>query len=206
VTIERRTFTAPVEFRAATDTARPQANGYGYVFDSLSRNLGAFVERIAPGAGQRSVEQDDIVALANHDKNLLLGRVSAGTLTVGLDTHGSPYRIDLPDTTAGRDWAISLERRDVIGSSFGFSGTTDEWEKREDGSIVRTLVDFSIRDVGPVTFPAYSATEAALRSLADHADADPADVIAAAKGGDLSPFLAPPATTVFVRHWHFGTN
>lgn len=201
--IERRTFIAPVEYRAV-DNGKPIASGYGYVFDSLSQNLGGFVERIAPGAGQRSLSQDDVVALANHDKNLLLGRVSAGTLRLAVDQRGAAYEIDMPDTTAGRDWATLLERRDVTGSSFGFSGTQDEWRKADDGSIVRTLIDFSVRDVGPVTFPAYTATEAALRSLADHASADPADVLAAAQKGDLSAFLAPPTTTVIVRHWTYG--
>ena len=160
--LERRTWTAPVEFRQEGDVL--VARGYAYVFDSDSQDLGGFIERVAPGAGAQSIHDHDIVALANHDPNLLLGRKSAGTLSIAEDQRGGAYEITLPDTTVGRDWAELLRRRDVIGSSFGFRVMDDEWTQDPDGRLVRTLKRFSIRDVGPVTFPPYLGTEAALRS------------------------------------------
>lgn len=167
MTIEVRTYTGPVEFRKEGD--RLLARGYGAVFDSLSKDLGGFVERILPGAFDEVLaSSQDPVALANHDANLLLGRRSAGTLRLESDDTGLAYEIDLPDTTVGRDWATLLERRDVIGSSFGFrvAPKGDRWGEDEDGRIVRTIENFShLRDVGPVTFPAYEGTDVALRSL-----------------------------------------
>lgn len=165
--LEVRTHSGPVEFRAEGD--RLMARGYAAVFDSLSHDLGGFVERLAPGAFDYVLASDqDPVALANHDPNLLLGRRSAGTLRLETDSTGLSYEVDLPDTTVGRDWARLLERRDVVGSSFGFrvAPKGDRWGEDEDGRIVRTIESVShLRDVGPVTFPAYAGSEAALRSL-----------------------------------------
>lgn len=160
--LERRTWTSPVEFREEGDSI--VARGYAYVFDSDSQDLGGFIERVAPGAGAQSIRDHDIVALANHDPNLLLGRKSAGTLSIAEDERGGAYTITLPNTSVGRDWAELLRRRDVVGSSFGFRVHEDEWGEAEDGRLLRTLKRFAIRDVGPVTFPAYLGTEAALRS------------------------------------------
>lgn len=160
--LERRTWASPVEFRKEGDAI--VARGYAYVFESDSQDLGGFIERVAKGAGAQSIRDHDIVALANHDANLLLGRKSAGTLTIEEDERGAAYTITLPDTSVGRDWAELLRRRDVVGSSFGFRVHEDEWGEAEDGRLLRTLKRFSIRDVGPVTFPAYLGTEAALRS------------------------------------------
>lgn len=189
-TIERRTVVEPVEFRS--DDGRLVAHGMAVVYNRLSKNLGGFVERAAPGATTKTIQEQDIVALANHDPNLLLGRLGAGTLR--LEEHrdeGLSYEVDLPDTTAGRDWAQLLERRDVIGSSYGFRAVEDEWGETEDGFPLRTLKQVSIRDVGPVTFPAYTDTTSALRSLAEARSLDLDLVVAAAESGELRHLIAP---------------
>lgn len=191
IAIERRTWEGTVEFRKESD--RLVARGFAYNFGTLSQNLGGFVETIEPGAGARSVQDHDIVALANHDPNLLLGRTSAGTLRLALGKRGLEYEIDLPDTTAGRDWATLLERRDVIGSSFGFRTLEDDWGVTPDGTPLRYLKDFVIRDVGPVTFPAYTSTESSLRSLAEARSLDLADLVAAAERDELRSLIVPPA-------------
>ncbi len=187
---ERRTLTQPVEFRS--ESGRLMARGYAYVFNSLSQNLGGFVEQVAPGAGKKSLQEQDVRALFNHDPNLLLGRMGAGTLRMEEDNTGGAYEIDLPDTSTGRDVAALLERGDVVGSSFGFrvvGPDGQEWGETPDGFPLRTLREFSIRDVGPVTFPAYLGTEAGLRSLAEARSLDPAEVLAAAERDDLATLL-----------------
>jgi HK97 family phage prohead protease len=190
-TFERRTFSEPVEFRA--EGTRLMARGYAYVFNTLSQNLGGFVETVAPGAGKKSIQEQDIRALANHDPNLLLGRLGAGTLRMEEDGTGGAYEIDLPDTTVGRDWATLLERGDVYGSSFGFRAIEDDWSETPDRFPLRTLRQFSIRDVGPVTFPAYTSTEAALRSLAECRALDLSEVLAAAERNELRSLISRPA-------------
>ena len=77
-TIERRTLVEPVEFRS--EGGKLVAHGYAYVFGKRSQNLGGFVEQVAPGFGKKSLQEQDVRALFNHDPNFLLGRMGAGTL------------------------------------------------------------------------------------------------------------------------------
>lgn len=121
------------------------------------------VERIMPGAFDRTAKGDDVVALFNHDPSLVLGRRSAKTLKLFLRKDGIHYHITPPDTAAGRDTIESIRRGDVQGSSFGFMAMTTEW-KLEDGVDVRELHDVQLIDVSPVTFPAYTSTSVGVRS------------------------------------------
>lgn len=188
-TIERRTLVEPVEFRSVGD--KLVAGGYAYVFGKRSQNLGGFVEVVAPGFGKKSLQEQDVRALFNHDPNMILGRLGAGTLRMEEDSTGGAYEIDLPDTTVGRDVAKLLERQDVAGSSFGFRTIEDEWSETEQGFPLRTLKQGSLRDVGPVTFPAYTDSTSALRCLSEKRSLDIDVLVAAAKAGELGALLAP---------------
>lgn len=188
-TNERRTFKGTVEVRAEGEQA--VAVGYAARFDALSQNLGGFVERIDPKAFNQTVTQADVRALFNHDANFVLGRSSSGTLRMDVDDEGLRYEIDLPPTATGRDLAVLLKRGDISGSSFGFRVLDDEWGETEDGYPLRTLKAVALRDVGPVTFPAYTAAESALRSLAEARNLDLDEVVDAAKRNELSQLIAP---------------
>src|SRR5690606_38101457 len=68
--------------------------------------------------------------------------------------------------SVARDLMVSLERKDVTGSSFAFNVEDDKWEEDEDGLVVRTIIKFKrLLDVSPVTYPAYPVTSVAQRSL-----------------------------------------
>ena len=188
-TNERRTFKGTVEVRAEGEQS--VAVGYAAWFDSLSQNLGGFVERIDPKAFNQTVTQADVRALFNHDANYVLGRSSSGTLRMDVDDEGLRYEIDLPPTAAGRDLAVLLKRGDISGSSFGFRVLDDEWGETEDGYPLRTLKAVALRDVGPVTFPAYTAAESALRSLAEARNLDLDELVSAAKRNELGQAIAP---------------
>lgn len=124
------------------------------------------VERIMPGAFERATtEGDDVRGLFNHDPNILLGRVGAGTMELVADDVGLRYEISPPDTQAARDVVAMIERGDLDGSSFSFVPGRVTWA--EAGSqVVRQIEDFkTVHDTGPVTFPAYEGTTAAVRSL-----------------------------------------
>tara|TARA_R110000744_G_scaffold260367_1_gene375332 strand:+ start:70 stop:1116 length:1047 start_codon:yes stop_codon:yes gene_type:complete len=187
--IERRTATEGVELREDGDTLT--AVGYAATFNRLSQNLGGFVERVAPGAFTKTVQEADVRALFNHEPDHLLGRSTTGTLRMSEDAHGLRYEIDLPPTTLGRDVAALLRRGDISGSSFGFRTIGDGWSETEDGYPLRTLTEVALRDVGPVTFPAYSSTEASLRSLADERELDLTDLIEAAEANNLRDLIFP---------------
>lgn len=165
---------ATVRAEPAGEGQKPHIVGYAAVYyDGTPRTEyklweGA-VERILPGAFTRAVAEDDVVALFNHDSNLLLGRKSAGTLKLTADNIGLHYDIDPPDTQAGRDTQTSLARKDLRGSSFSFVAMDEQWRK-ENGIRVREIRGARVYDVGPVTFPAYPATTAGVRSAEDLAE------------------------------------
>ena len=162
---EVRCFVRGLELRAAAEGQGPgTVTGYAAVFDRYSEDLGFFREKIAPGAFQDCLEQD-VRALVNHDPNLLIGRSKAGTLRMTEDGLGLRFECDLPDTQIGRDTATSIRRGDLDGCSFSFDTHEDSWD-RSTTPPTRTLLKCSrLYDVGPVAFPAYPDTTAALRSL-----------------------------------------
>jgi HK97 family phage prohead protease len=193
---ERRTLTEPIEFRAEGKSL--VATGYAAVFNKRSANLGGFVEVVNPVAFNKTVKEADVVALRDHDPGKLLGRVSAGTLRLEVDDQGLRYEIDLPDTNEGRDTAVLLQRGDLAGSSFGFRVIEDSWSETDDGFPLRSLDSVALRDVGPVTFPAYSDTRSALRSLAEARSLDLDVLVEAANKNELRTILDPeePAADV----------
>lgn len=166
--IERRFI--PVGELRVTGDATPTIEGYAALFNTDSEDLGGFVERIAPGAFKSAIPKSDIRALFNHNPDYVLGRVSAGTLSVEEDTRGLKFSNTPPDTQWARDLMTSIRRGDISQNSFGFRVQDDEWEKR-DGIVYRTIVAVAeLLDVSPVTYPAYPDTAVAVRSLSDWKD------------------------------------
>lgn len=127
-----------------------------------------YVERMAPTAFDAAVRGNngggDIVGLFNHDMSLVLGRVSAGTLRLSIDKRGLRYEIDENSTTIFADVEESQRIGNVIGSSLGFRAT-EERHFRDGNLDVREIVSMEIRDVGPVTYPAYDATAVDVRMV-----------------------------------------
>jgi len=121
-------------------------------------------ERIAPGAFERAIDEDDVRALFNHDSNFVLGRNAAGTLRLTEDSVGLRYEIEPPDTEQARGVLASVERGDVSGSSFAFIPTRTKISE-EEGRTVREIRAVELFDVGPVTYPAYPATTSGVRGV-----------------------------------------
>ena len=120
-------------------------------------------ERIAPYAFDRAIMEDDVRALVDHDRRLILGRTTAGTLRLRTTATGLEYEIDPPDTSYARDLIASLRRKDISGSSFGFS-VLDEEYREEDGREIRDIKAVKLLDVSPVSYPAYEASTADLEA------------------------------------------
>ncbi|MFD4259963.1 HK97 family phage prohead protease [Streptomyces sp. NPDC058534] len=191
---ERRFTRGLVEVRAAGDSRT--IGGYAAKFNTLSRNLGGFVERIDPGFFAKS-EGDGwprVMARYNHDGNMLLGTSRAGTLRLQTDGTGLDYSVDVPAARA--DVYELVQRGDVSESSFAFFTFEDDWSMTDDGFPVRTLLSGQLVDVAPVNDPAYLDTSTGLRSLAERAGAELAEVRAAAEAGELKRFLAPVPTII----------
>lgn len=163
ITLERR---SAVELRAGGTTKAPRLVGYAAVFDKPSADLGGFTETVKPGAFKRTLASGlDPLALVSHMPQLVLGRRSAGTLTLHEDQRGLAFDIAVPDTTAARDLLVSVERGDVRGASFAFSTPAggDKWEVRN-GVAMRDLLDVDLHEITITAQPAYADTSVALRS------------------------------------------
>jgi HK97 family phage prohead protease len=165
--IETRIFANDFEVRETSDGMT--LSGYAAVFNSASEPL-PFIERIAPGAFKRSLSsRNDIKLLWNHDSSSVLGSTRAGTLRLYEDEKGLRVEADLPDTQAGRDAKVLIQRGDVTGFSFGFTvpANGDRWNAE---GTERTLTSVRLLEVSTgVAFPAYSGTNgtAIVRSLED---------------------------------------
>ena len=157
--LERR---ATIELRATGN----RLEGHAAVFDSPSHDLGGFVEIVRPGAFTRSLaEGADVLALFDHDTRAVLGRRSAGTLTLEEDARGLRFAIDVAQTTAGRDVLVSVARRDIAGASFAFIAREDRWTYSDNGPALRELLDVELLDVAVTPMPAYPDTDVARRAL-----------------------------------------
>jgi HK97 family phage prohead protease len=150
------------EFRAFSDDGQKCIAGYAAVFDMWSDDLGWFREKIQRGAFSEAIGKSDTVALFNHDSNLVLGRVSNGTLRLKEDERGLYMEVDLPDTQAASDLYKLIERGDIKQQSFGFIVDGNEWNKAKDERTITKVRE--LIDVSPVTFPAYPDTTVAKRS------------------------------------------
>lgn len=172
---EQRTFEIEALELRAGDGQPPLIAGYAVVFDSWSEVMTdsrgrPFRERFAPGAFDRALAAGpDIRALWNHNDDYPLGRVRNGTLRISQDLKGVRFDLTPPDTSWGRDAIESIRRGDVSGVSFAFSAKRDggdTWEKPgSDGVAQRTVLDASLYEVSPVTFPAYPQTSVGVRSV-----------------------------------------
>lgn len=152
------TRVTPIDFEVREESDGMHLTGYAARFNEPSEPL-PFVERIAPGAFKRSLRsRNDIKLLWNHDSSMVLGSTRAGTLTLTEDEQGLRVDATLPDTSAGRDARVLIQRGDVTGFSFGFTVPKggDTWN--EDGS-ERTLKSVRLMEVSTgVAFPAYPTT------------------------------------------------
>ena len=173
--IERRFIPCnSLEIREAEGDEPRRLSGYAAIFDVLSPDQGGFRERIGRRAFTKTVAEDDIRALVNHDPSQVLARTSRKSLKLSVDHTGLHANALLPDTSYARDLVINIANGNISGGSFMFETIRDTWaEENLDGAeipvVIRTLNEVRLYDVSPVTFPAYPQTEGtvSIRSLLD---------------------------------------
>lgn len=161
--------------------------GYGAVFSSPTRIdswEGCFDEQIAPGAFWKSLEERTPKFQFDHGRHPLIGSVPIGAIA---DIHEDERGLFV-QARLGKHMLIDLIREAIStgaidGMSFRFSVVNDEWRDR-DGNLVkpddvdtilyggaperapllRTLKEVKLLEVGPVVWPAYGNTTAAVRA------------------------------------------
>jgi uncharacterized protein len=139
--------------------------------------FGLWREMVAPGAFKKTIKENDIRALWNHNTDKVLGRNKASTLVLREDEKGLKVDITPPDTQAGRDAVTSIKRGDVSQMSIMFERIKQEWFYPEDKKELplRTMKEMKLYEVSPVTFPAFEQTSISARSglLLPDGDIDP---------------------------------
>jgi HK97 family phage prohead protease len=166
---------ADMEIRAEGDGLT--FRGYAAVFNSPSEPL-PFVERIRPGAFKKSIgEKRAIKMFHNHNSDIVLGSTRAKTLTLTEDQRGLLAEATLPDNYWGHYVRDAVKRGDIDSMSFGFQTVKDAWS---DDLAERELIEARLFEVSDVSgWPAYPATSASVRELAESIDTEPDDLAAA---------------------------
>lgn len=160
---------SPVQVRAVG--AAKGITGYASVFNVRSNIGGMFEEELRPGAFDHVLDSD-VVALFNHDPNIVLGR-TPNTLKLSSDNHG--LRFEIPELPSARaDVLEAVRRGDIRGNSFSFdldpaAGGEQEFVHRSEGIPLRIIHKVGrLYDVGPVTWPQYPETTVGARQEVTH--------------------------------------
>lgn len=160
---ERRSFI--VQMRAEESDGVKKLAGHAAVFGQEIRLFSDVFEIVERGAFTKTIKEGDARAFWNHNSDIVLGRVSNGTLRLREDEKGLATEITPPETGFIRDMAVApIERGDVREMSFGFRVVKREVEEREDGSVLVRLKEVQLFEVSPVALPAYDGTDISARS------------------------------------------
>lgn len=164
--MEKRTsLTKTADFRAATEEGgKKYLSGYFIRFNEETQLYRGQFETVAPEAIPDDIADQDIRALFDHDTGKVLGRTSAGTMTLRKDDKGLFGTVEInDDDPEALSIYAKVKRGDVSQASFGFYIRDQKVEKRDDGWH-NTLTDVDLFEVSVVAFPAYETTEIGARS------------------------------------------
>jgi uncharacterized protein len=141
-------------------------SGYAIRYNSPTVIAGEFREQLAPGSLTRTLKENpDVVMILAHDSGRVLGRVSAGTLSLREDRAGLYFSLQVdPSTPEGQTALGTVGRQDVKACSFGFRVRAESWDDGGDRLPLRTITDVDLMELTLTAFPAYPTTSASLRS------------------------------------------
>lgn len=132
---------------------------------------GRFREMFLPSAFDKTLKEraERIKVLFNHGFDPSIGDKPLGKpRLMKPDATGLWTETPLDDTSYNRDLKESLRSGAIDGMSIRFSVVKEEWNyDTEDEIPERTISEARLYEFGPVTWPAYEATTAGIRSLAD---------------------------------------
>lgn len=152
--------------RFSLERTGTKIGGYAAVYNAPSHPLVVrgindgkpFVERVAPGAFERSLGSN-VSLLIGHDRRELLANTKSGLLSLKSDERGLAFEVELPDTQKARDVRALVDAGVLSEMSFGFFVRSDSWSGSE-----RTLRDVDLREVSIVENGAYPQTLAEART------------------------------------------
>ena len=151
--IERRYCV--LEYRAADGTVEGTAIDYSDAARIPGPGGAVMMERVEAGAFGSI---GDVVANLQHDRQRPLARTGGGGLTLDDGPDALRAKIDLPDTTDGRDARALLARGILRGLSVEMIVHDEEFRGRE-----RIISRADLKGLAVVDRPAYSLSVAALK-------------------------------------------
>lgn len=154
--------------RSKEDDDSRYLEGYFIRFNEETELWPGAYEEVSPEAVKKSLKDNDIRCLFNHDTSIVLGRTGNNTLELKTDNTGLFGRVKInPNDKQAMDILARIERGDINACSFGFNIISEEVQNRDDGTVKFVLKEIDLHEVSPVTFPAYPTTsiEARQRDL-----------------------------------------
>ena len=153
--------------------------GHFAVFDQWteinSRFEGQFLERIAPGAFDKTFAENrrNMRVLFQHGRDANVGEQPLGSIEeLRSEPQGAYYEVSL--FRGVPQLILDGLEAGVYGASFRFRAMKEDWNDRAEesehnptGMRERTITEAKVMEFGPVTFPAYDGASAGLRSITD---------------------------------------
>lgn len=147
------------EVRTQSEDDSRYIEGYFIRFNEPTQLMPGMYEEVLPQAVEKSIKNNDVRCLFNHDTAIVLGRTSNKTLELRVDNNGVYGRVKInPNDKQAMDILARIERGDINACSFGFNILDEVAETRNDGSVKFILKDIDLIEVSPVSFPAYPTT------------------------------------------------
>lgn len=157
-------FESELKTRSDEEKGEAYIEGYFAVFNQETELWPGAFEEIAPEAFDRSLRENDIMCLDNHDTRIVLGSTGSSTLELRKDSQGlwGRVKVDLEDPFAKSAYR-KVQTGKVRGCSFGFMPIQEDHEMREDGTIKWIVREADTMEVSITAFPAYPQTAVAAR-------------------------------------------
>lgn len=157
-----------LELRAAPEGSKSPGivEGVAVPYNQWTSVYGEFDEMFVPGAFDGDQPENQF-AYSHHNWDIPIASTRAKTLTFIDGPDALRFRIELPDTSQGRDAAVLVARGDLDGASIGFKPKADGGEKWELRGHVdsRTIQKATLVELSLTHLPIYKGAKiTALRS------------------------------------------
>lgn len=137
---------------------------------------GNFREQIDPGAVDKTLKErgDRVKVLFNHGFDPQIGEKPLGKPSMQEPrSDGLHVKMPFADTSYNADIIALLDAEAIDGMSFRFGVISETWDNldADDNSLPeRTITELRLYEWGPVTFPAYEAATAGIRTSGEYAE------------------------------------
>ncbi len=161
-----RDIEVPFDLERSTDNDGRTFEGYAAVFNrpaNISDVRGQYTETVAPGAFKNSINRRMPQFMFNHGLSAPIGEIPIGkVVALREDPRGLYVKARLVDNPTVNIIRDAIRDEAITGMSFHATIIRDQWSRDRKHC---TLKELALKELGPVTKPAYQGTSAAVRSM-----------------------------------------